>query len=72
MLLGSRMKFAGVGLVDTAPKLQPLSASIPRVGKLGTSKVVFECHDIEDASQDKRNCTRHSVSQHTCSLSICG
>ncbi|KAF8476554.1 DNA polymerase alpha subunit B [Russula ochroleuca] len=52
--LGSRMKFAGVGLVDTAPKLQSSSA-IPRVGKIGTSKIVFECHDIEGVSQDKRN-----------------
>jgi hypothetical protein len=61
--LGSRMKFAGVGLVDTAPKLQSSSA-IPRVGKIGTSKIVFECHDIEGVSQDKRNCTRHNVLRH--------
>src|SRR6266849_929332 len=50
--LGSRMKFTGVGLVDTTPNL-------------GTSRIVFECHDIEDASLDKRNCTRHSVFGHT-------
>jgi DNA polymerase alpha subunit B len=68
--LGSRMKFAGVGLVDTALKLQPSSAK-PRVGKLGSSKIGFECHDIEDVSQDKRNCTRHDILRHNCSLSIC-
>ena len=55
--LGSRMKFAGVGLVDTTPNLSSSSA-IPRVGG-GTSKIGFECHDIEDVSRDKRNCTRH-------------
>ena len=60
MLLGSRMKLAGVGLVDTAPKLQSSSA-IPRIGKIGTSKIVFECHDMEDVSLDKRNCTCHNV-----------
>lgn len=54
--LGSRMRLAGVGLVDTAPKLQS-SSVIPRVGKLGTSRIVFECHDMEDVSLDKQNCT---------------
>ena len=58
--LGSRIKFAGVGLVDTNPNLQS-SSTTPRIGKVGTSRIVFECHDIEDASLDKRNCTRHSV-----------
>lgn len=56
--LGSRMKITGVGLVDPTPNLQSSSA-IPRVGKVGTSKIVFECHDIEDVSRDKRNCTHH-------------
>ena len=59
--LGSRMKLAGVGLVNTAPKLQS-SSVIPRVGKVGTSRIVFECHDMEDVSLDKRNCTCHTVS----------
>ncbi|KAF8500906.1 DNA polymerase alpha subunit B [Russula emetica] len=52
--LGSRMKFAGVGLVDTTPNLQS-SSTMPRIGKVGSSRIVFECHDIEDASLDKRN-----------------
>jgi hypothetical protein len=57
--LGSRMKSSGVGLVDTTPNLQS-SSTMPRMRKVGTSRIVFECHDIEDASLDKRNCTRHS------------
>lgn len=68
MLLGHRMKFAGVGLVDTIPNLQS-SSTIPRIGKVGTSSIVFECHDIEDASLDKRNCTPHSVFGDTTSFS---
>jgi len=56
--LGSRMKFAGVGLVDTT-------------SKVGTSRIVFECHDVEDASLDKRNCTRHSVFRLYRVLSSC-
>ena len=59
--LGSRMKLAGVGLVDTAPKLQS-SSVIPRIGKVGTSRIVFECHDMEDVFLDKRNCMCHTVS----------
>ncbi|KAH9986711.1 hypothetical protein BJV77DRAFT_52790 [Russula vinacea] len=47
-------EITGVGLVDPTPNLQSSSA-IPRVGKVGTSKIVFECHDIEDVSRDKRN-----------------
>ena len=58
--LRSRMKFPGVGLVDTPPNLQS-SSTIPRIGKVGTSRIVFECHDMEDASLDNRNCTRHCV-----------
>jgi hypothetical protein len=58
--LGSRMKFAGVGLVDTTPNL-PSSSTMPRIGKVGTSRILFECQDIEDASLDKRNCTRLNV-----------
>ena len=58
--LGSRMKFAGVGLVDIAPNL-PSSSTMPGIGKVGTSRIVFKCHDIEGASLDKRNCTCHSV-----------
>jgi hypothetical protein len=58
--LGSRMKFAGVGLVDTTPNFQSSSA-MPRIGKVGTSRIEFECNDLEDASLDKRNCTHHSV-----------
>ena len=60
MLLGGRMKLANVGLVDTTSKLQS-SSVIPRIGKIGTSKIVFECHDMEDVSLDKRNCTCHNV-----------
>jgi len=60
--LGPRMKFTGVGVVDTAPNLQSSSSStIPRVGKVGASRIEFECYDIEAVSWDKRNCTRHSV-----------
>ena len=65
--LGSRMNYPRVGLVDTTPNLQSSSA-IPRVGKVGTSKIVFECHDIEDVSRDKRNCTRYNVLRRYCSL----
>ena len=68
--LGSRMKFAGVGLVDPTPNLQS-SSTAPRIGKVGTSKIIFECHDIEDASLDKRNCTRHSVFRLYQFLSSC-
>lgn len=53
-----RTKYPGVGLVDTTPTLQS-SSTMPRIGKLGTSRIVFECHDMKDASLDKRNCTRH-------------
>lgn len=60
MLLGGRLKLANVGLVDATPKLQSSSA-IPRIGKIGASKIVFECHDMEDVSLDKRNCTCHNV-----------
>ena len=58
--LGARIKISGVGLVETTPNLQS-SSTMPRIGKAGTSKIVFECHDIEDASLDKRNCTRQSI-----------
>lgn len=68
--LGSRMKFAGVGLVETTPNLQS-SSTIPRIGKVGTSRILFECHDIGDASLDKRNCTHHSVFQLYQFLSSC-
>jgi len=62
---GSRMnaKFSHVGLVDTMSTLQS-SFAMPRgVGKAGTSKIVFECHDIEDVSLDKRNCAHHHASR---------
>lgn len=59
--LGSRMKLAGVGLVDTTPTL-PSSVAMPRsVGKAGTSTIAFKCSDIEGISRDERNCTRQST-----------
>jgi hypothetical protein len=63
--LGSRIpaKFSHVGLVETLPTLQS-SSTMPRgVGKAGTSKIAFECYDIEDVSLDKRNCARHRASR---------
>jgi hypothetical protein len=68
--LGPRMKISGVGLVDSTPNL-PSSTTMPRIGKVGTSRIVFECHDIEDGSLDKRTCTRHSVFRLYQLLSIC-
>jgi hypothetical protein len=61
--LGSRvnMKLSAVGLVDTATTLRPQFPTARSGGKVGTSKVSFECLDIEDAFQDKRNCTCHVV-----------
>ncbi|KAI0279236.1 DNA polymerase alpha subunit B [Russula aff. rugulosa BPL654] len=52
--LGFRKKISGVGLVDTTPNL-PSSSTMPRIGKVGTSRIGFECHDIEGASLDKRD-----------------
>jgi hypothetical protein len=61
--LGPRMniKLSGVGLVDTAATLRPRFPTARSVGKVGTSKVAFQCLDIEEAFQDKRNCTCHIV-----------
>lgn len=61
--LGSRMNLPSVGLVDTAPTRQSSSAMSRGVGKMETSMITFECHDIEDLSLSKRNCTRHSASR---------
>jgi DNA polymerase alpha subunit B len=61
--LGSRMKLPGVGLVDTIPTSQPSFAMPQNVGKVGKSTIAFKCSDIEDVSQDKRNCTRQSTSK---------
>ncbi|KAI0304348.1 DNA polymerase alpha/epsilon subunit B-domain-containing protein [Multifurca ochricompacta] len=55
---GSRMstKNSGVGLVDTALNSQTqLAMPSLNVRKAGTSKVTFECRDIEGSSQNKRN-----------------
>lgn len=61
--LGSRMKLAGVGLVDTIPT-SPSSVAMPRsVGKAGTSTIAFKCSDIEGISRDKRNCTHQRTSR---------
>jgi DNA polymerase alpha subunit B len=61
--LGSRMKMkqSGVGLVDTAATPRSKFPTAQGVGKAGTSKVAFECLDIEEVSQDKRNCKHHIV-----------
>ncbi|KAH9989680.1 DNA polymerase alpha subunit B [Russula compacta] len=53
--LGPRMNRPGVGLVDTALTRQSSFAMSRSVGKMGTSKITFECHDIEDLSLSKRN-----------------
>ncbi|KAN0125481.1 DNA polymerase alpha/epsilon subunit B domain containing protein [Lactarius tabidus] len=54
--LGSRMmKYTGVGLVETTPTTQPQLAGPRFIGKVGTSQVMFECHDMEGSSQDRRN-----------------
>jgi DNA polymerase alpha subunit B len=61
--LGSRMmKYTGVGLVETTPTTQPQLAGPRFIGKVGTSQVMFECHDMEGSSQDRRNCMFRSVS----------
>ena len=61
--LGSRMKLAGVGLVDTIPTL-PSSVAMPRsAAKARTSTIAFKCSDIEGISRDKRNCTRQRTSR---------
>jgi DNA polymerase alpha subunit B len=61
--LGSRMnmKQSGVGLVDTAATPRSKFPTAQGVGKAVTSKVAFECLDIEEVSQDKRNCKHHIV-----------
>jgi hypothetical protein len=63
--LGSRMnmKLSGVGLVDTAATSRSQFPTARSTGfpKTGTSRVAFEYLDIEEVSQDKRNCTCHIV-----------
>lgn len=61
--LGSRMKLPSVGLVDTTLTSQSSFAMPRSVGKAGTSTTAFKCSDIEDFSQDQRNCTRQSTSK---------
>lgn len=61
--LGSRTKLPRVGLVDTTPTSQSSFAMPRNVGKVGTSTIAFKCSDIEDVSQDRRNCTRQSTSK---------
>jgi DNA polymerase alpha subunit B len=62
--LGSRMnlKYSGVGLVETTPTTQSQLADSRFTGKAGTSQVMFQCHDMEGSSQDRRNCMFRSVS----------
>ena len=62
--LGSRMnqKYSGVGLVEMTPTTHPHVGDSRFIGKAVTSQVVFECHDMEGSSQDRRNCMSRSVS----------
>jgi DNA polymerase alpha subunit B len=61
--LGPRMnmKQSGVGLVDTAATPRSKFPIAQGVGKAGTSKIAFECLDIEEVYQDKRNCKHHII-----------
>ncbi|KAI0260193.1 DNA polymerase alpha subunit B [Gloeopeniophorella convolvens] len=55
--LGSRMnaRLSGVGLVNTTSASSPQSIVTRTIGKLGPSKVTFECRELEPSFQDKRD-----------------